>query len=138
MSCDIGKATERLENEQSYVTTHSPFLPSLYLRHSSFSNPSVASPSSQFILQPFFRFSYVTSASLNLPGVPSMYSTRCENRRKKSKTELDNSSSTVICHDTMSYNVLSTFIKTNFVMVTSKHKEINLKEWRILLFASQA
>ena len=50
------------------VTTHSPTLPSLYLHHSSFSNPSVASPTSQFILQPFFRFSYVTSSSLNSPG----------------------------------------------------------------------
>ena len=74
--------TERLENEQSshthtaelilqpfhhftYVTTHSPILPSLYLRHNSFSNPSVSSSTSQFILQSFFRFSYVTSSSLN-------------------------------------------------------------------------
>ena len=40
----------------TYVTAHSPTLPSLYLRHSSFSNPSVASQTSQFILQPFFRF----------------------------------------------------------------------------------
>ena len=56
----------------TYVTTHSPTLPSLYLRHSSFSNPSVALPTSQFILQPFFRFSYVTSSSLNTPGEPPM------------------------------------------------------------------
>ena len=42
----------------------------IYLRHRSFSNPSVASPTSQFILQPFFRFSYVTSSSLNSPGEP--------------------------------------------------------------------
>ena len=42
----------------TYVTAHSPALPSLYLRHSSFSNPSVASPTSQLILQPFFRFSF--------------------------------------------------------------------------------
>ena len=52
----------------TYVTTHSPTLPSLYLHHSSFSNPSVASPTWQFILQTFFRFSYVTSSSLNSPG----------------------------------------------------------------------
>ena len=58
----------------TYVTTHSPTLPSLYLRHSSFSNPSVASSTSRFILQPFFRFSYVTSSSLNSPGEPSMVS----------------------------------------------------------------
>ena len=56
----------------TYVTTHSPTLPSLYLRHSSFSQPSVASPTSQFILQPIFRFSYVTSFSLNSPGEPPM------------------------------------------------------------------
>ena len=41
----------------TYVTTHSPTLPLLYLSHSSFSNPSVASPTSQFILQSFFCFS---------------------------------------------------------------------------------
>ena len=34
----------------TYVTAHSPTLPSLYLRHRSFSNPSVASPTSQLIL----------------------------------------------------------------------------------------
>ena len=56
----------------THVTVHSPTLPLLYLHHSSFSNPSVASPTSQFILQPFFRFSYVTSSSLNSPGVPPM------------------------------------------------------------------
>ena len=61
----------------TYVTTHSPTLPSLYIRHSSFSNPSVASPTSQFILQLFFRFSYVTSCSLNSPGEPPMLHIEC-------------------------------------------------------------
>ena len=42
----------------TYVTTHFPTLRLLYLRHSSFSNPSVASPTSQFIVKPFFRFSF--------------------------------------------------------------------------------
>ena len=56
----------------TYATTHSPTIPSLYLRHSSFSKPSVASPTSQFILQLFFRFSYVRSSSLNSPGEPPM------------------------------------------------------------------
>ena len=51
----------------TYVTTHSPTLPSLYLHHSSFSNPSVAS-----LLQPFFRFSYVEGSSLTSPGEPLM------------------------------------------------------------------
>ena len=65
MSCDVGEVTERLENEHlsvtsptsqlilqpfrlfTYVTDHSPTLPLLHLRHSSFSNPSFASPTSQ-------------------------------------------------------------------------------------------
>ena len=53
--------------------------PSLYLHHNSFSNPSVAlptsqlilqpiaSPTSQFILLPFFCFSYVTSRAHSQP-----------------------------------------------------------------------
>ena len=87
MSCDLDKAREGLENELwrrwsdwnlgewallviqasrhfTYVTAHSPTLPSLYLSHNSFSNPSVASPTSQLILQSFFRFSYVTGFHL--------------------------------------------------------------------------
>ena len=51
---------------------HSTTFPSLHLRHNSCSNPSVASLTSQFILQPVFRFSYVTSSSLNSPGEPPM------------------------------------------------------------------
>ena len=56
----------------TYVTTHSPTLPSLYLHQSSFSNPFIASPMSQLILQPFFGFSYVTGFSLTSPGEPPM------------------------------------------------------------------
>ena len=91
MSCDIGEVTERLENERSsfskpsvtsptsqfililqafphftYVTAHSPTLPSFYLRHNSFSNPSDALPMSQLIFQPFRRFTYVTAHSPTL------------------------------------------------------------------------
>ena len=80
----------------TYVTAHSPTLPLLHLRHSSFSNPSFASPTSQaelilqafqslyirhnsfskpslalstsqLILQPFFRFSYLTGFSSGEP-----------------------------------------------------------------------
>ena len=73
VSCDVGKATEGLENQLlrrwsdirigewggalpllhlrhrhfTYVTAHSSTLPPLYLVHSSFYNPSVASPTSQ-------------------------------------------------------------------------------------------
>ena len=91
MSCDVGEVMERLENELcydynyelcsftkpfrrfTYVTAHSPILPSLYLGHNSFCNSSVASPTSQLILQPFFRFSYVTGSSLTSPGEPPMH-----------------------------------------------------------------
>ena len=51
----------------TFVTTHSPTFPSLYLRHSSFSNLSVTSPTSQLILQPFRRFTNVTAHSRTLP-----------------------------------------------------------------------
>ena len=71
MSCDVGKATKGLENElwrrwsdkgwrmskahsYSHSKAHSPTFPSLHLRHNSFSNPSVALPTSQLILQPLF------------------------------------------------------------------------------------
>ena len=96
MSCDVGEATESLENELgewvvtqvkrrkawrlscdvgealrrfTYGTAHYPSLPSLYLRHNSFSNPSVASPTSQLILQPFRCLTYVTSHSTSLPSL---------------------------------------------------------------------
>ena len=63
-------------NSSGKITTppipNSPTLPSFYLRHSSFSKPSVASPTSQFILQPFFRFSYVTSRA-HSPTFPSLH-----------------------------------------------------------------
>ena len=66
----------------TYVTAHSPTLPSLYLRHSSFSNPSVALPTSQLILQPFRpflrhrsfsnpSFAYPTSQALHLRHLAS-------------------------------------------------------------------
>ena len=42
---------------------HSPTLTSLHLRHSSFSNPSAASPTSQLILQPFRCFTYAIGTS---------------------------------------------------------------------------
>ena len=50
---------------------HSPTFPSLHLRHSTFPNPSVASPTSQLILQPFFRFSYIKGS--HSPTLPSLY-----------------------------------------------------------------
>ena len=60
MSSNVGEVTERFTS----FTTHSPTRPSLYLRHSPFSNPSVASP--------FFRLSYFTGSSLTSPGEPPM------------------------------------------------------------------
>ena len=65
----------------SYVTTHYPTVPLLHLRHSSSSNPSfasatsqqssfsnlsVTSPTSQLILQPFRCFTHVTVHSPTL------------------------------------------------------------------------
>ena len=99
MSCDVGEAAEGLENELrrrwsdgklgewalliiqvfrhfTYVTAHASSFPSLHLRHSSFSNPSVASPTSHLILQPFFCFSYVTGFSLTSPAEPPMVQIR--------------------------------------------------------------
>ena len=64
MSCDVGEVTESLENG-----AHSPFFPSLHLRHNSFSNPSVALPTSQLILQPFRHFTYATTHSSTLPSL---------------------------------------------------------------------
>ena len=45
---------------------HSPNFSSLPLRHSSFSNPSAALPTSQLILEPFRCFTYVTVHSRTL------------------------------------------------------------------------
>ena len=75
MSCDVGELTEMLENEQSSNThthsrAHSPTFPSLHLRHNSFSNPFVALPTSQLILQPFRCFTYVAAHS---PVLPLLY-----------------------------------------------------------------
>ena len=58
-----------MENELCCVgvnSAHSPTFPSLHLRYSSFSNPSFALPTSQFILQPFCCFTYVTAHSPTL------------------------------------------------------------------------
>ena len=47
-------------------SAHSPTFLSLHLYHNSFSNPSVALPISQLILQPFRCFTYVTAHSPTL------------------------------------------------------------------------
>ena len=86
MSCDVGKAVKVLENElwckwsdvrvgewakltdiEIYSKDHCPTIPSLHLRHNSFSNPSAASSTSQLILQPFCCFTYITGHSTTLP-----------------------------------------------------------------------
>ena len=67
----VVSSSEKFKN--SLLTgAHSPTFPLLHLHHSSFSNPSVASPMSQLILQSFFRFSYITASSLTSPGKPPM------------------------------------------------------------------
>ena len=55
MSCEVGEVS----------SAHSPTFPSLHLCHNSFSNPSVALPTSQLILQPCC-FTYVTVHSPTL------------------------------------------------------------------------
>ena len=74
---DVGEATEGLENElwRKYNDVRVGewgSLTSLYLRHSSFSNPSAALPTSQFNLQPFRCFTYVIGTSPTSPGEPPM------------------------------------------------------------------
>ena len=56
MSCDVGEMTERLKNE----------LCSFVVQLCSFSNLSITSPTSQLILQPFCRFTYITADSPTL------------------------------------------------------------------------
>ena len=60
ISCHVGKAP------------HSPTLTSLHLRHSSFSNPSAALPTSQLIRQPFRCFTYVIGTSPTSSSEPPM------------------------------------------------------------------
>ena len=45
----------------SHLLRPSPSFPLLHLRHSSFSNPSLALPTSQVILQPFCCLTYITA-----------------------------------------------------------------------------
>ena len=53
----------------SHSRAYYPTFSSLHLRHNSFSNPSVALPTSQLILQPVRRFTYVTAHSPTLPAL---------------------------------------------------------------------
>ena len=55
-------AADRLQMSSA----HSPSFPSLRLRLSSFSNPSVVLPTSQLFRQPFHCFTYVTAHSPTL------------------------------------------------------------------------
>ena len=57
MSCDVGEMTESLENELCYEYNY---------ELCSFSNLSITSPTSQLILQPFRRFTYITAHSPTL------------------------------------------------------------------------
>ena len=96
MSCDVGEAKEGLENELwhrwsdgkvgewallyisiSMSSAHSPSFQSFHLRHSSFSNPSLALSTSQLILQPFRCFSYVTAHSPTLLSLYLRHSSFC-------------------------------------------------------------
>ena len=67
MSCDIGEVMKKVGESALLILQPSS---SLQIHHSSFSNPSVALPISQLILQPFYRFTYITTHS---PTLPSLY-----------------------------------------------------------------
>ena len=76
MSCDAGEVTESLENQNELWRRWSDkewaeLYTVLYtMEQSSFSKLSVTSPTSQLILQPFHRFTYVTAHS---PALPSLH-----------------------------------------------------------------
>ena len=85
MSCAVGEVTESLENELCsfrhfiYVTAHFLTLLSFLLRHSSFSNPSFASPTSQALhfrhlaSRPCLKLS--SAHSLTFPSLHLLYVT---------------------------------------------------------------
>ena len=61
MRCDVCEVAERLENELcSALLCSFSNLSVTSSRHNSFSNPSIALPISQLILQPFRCFTYIT------------------------------------------------------------------------------
>ena len=73
-ACDVGKVTEGLDIElrrrwcdRKVGEWAEPTFPSVHLCHSSFSNPSVTSPTSQLILQSFCHFTDITVHSPTLP-----------------------------------------------------------------------
>ena len=68
MNCDVGEAKEGLENELWHRWSDGKVgeCAELHLRHSSFSNPSVTSLTSQLILQSFRWLTYVTVHSPTL------------------------------------------------------------------------
>ena len=76
MSCDIGEAlphSPTLFVASPTSQPHSSTLSSLHLHQSPLSNPSIASSTSQLILQPYRCFTYVTGSSPTSPGTPPMF-----------------------------------------------------------------
>ena len=57
-----GRSHCRLQNHHGYIKHHYSGIGG-----ASFSNPYITSPTSQFILQPFRRFTYVTAHSIAIP-----------------------------------------------------------------------
>ena len=82
MSCDVGEATEGLENERAVDEATEGMVYELSLRFSDgrgleneallVLQVSVSSPTSILILQPFCRFTYVTCTSSTSPGEAPM------------------------------------------------------------------
>ena len=73
MSYDVGKVTESLENELCYDYNYELCYDYNY-ELCSFSKVYVTSPTSQLILQPFRRFTYVTAYYPTLPLLHLRYS----------------------------------------------------------------
>ena len=75
MSCDVGKAPLILQASLCFtcVTAHSATLPLLYLRHSSFSNPSVALPTSTAHSPTLLSLLLRQRFSLTSSGEPPMH-----------------------------------------------------------------
>ena len=111
---------------------HSPTFPSLHLRHNSFFNPSVASPTSQLILQPYFRFSYVTGSSLTSPDEPSMhylFSVKKHEQRSYSNFSVTSPTSQLILQPFRCFTYVTPH-SSNLLSLLLRHRHFTYVTWR--------
>ena len=96
-------------------SAHSPTFPSLLLCHNSFSNPSVALPKSQLILQPFCCFTYVTLITKSvISGYTLLFSIPTQN-----KSMNDNDVPWICSKDITSQFILQPFFCFSYVTSSS-------------------